>query len=206
MFGTPLIHLNFWQLRREADFRFSLMRLRENAESIAFYRGEAQERFPAQGAEGVEQLEAQLGQAFHEGEQRRGVHGRHAQEWVLGAIVFQADGELHDEAALGGEREQARERGVVEPVAVVIGMQPEAGHLVNFGAAADIFFPVGELRIHGAEGHEPAGVRAAFGGEASVRGGEVLVQQAVERAGPRLRDAVLAELGDRKSTRLNSSH
>ncbi|MCS0808462.1 ABC transporter ATP-binding protein/permease [Massilia agilis] len=43
-FGNPLIHLNFWQLRREADFRFSLMRLRENAESIAFYRGEAQER------------------------------------------------------------------------------------------------------------------------------------------------------------------
>jgi putative ATP-binding cassette transporter len=44
VFGKPLIHLNFWQLRREADFRFSLMRLRENAESIAFYRGEAQER------------------------------------------------------------------------------------------------------------------------------------------------------------------
>ncbi|KQQ89299.1 ABC transporter ATP-binding protein [Massilia sp. Leaf139] len=44
VFGTPLIRLNFWQLRREADFRFSLMRLRENAESIAFYRGEAQER------------------------------------------------------------------------------------------------------------------------------------------------------------------
>ena len=43
-FGKPLIQLNFWQLRREADFRFSLMRLRENAESIAFYRGEAQER------------------------------------------------------------------------------------------------------------------------------------------------------------------
>ena len=43
-FGNPLIQLNFWQLRREADFRFSLMRLRENAESIAFYRGEAQER------------------------------------------------------------------------------------------------------------------------------------------------------------------
>jgi putative ATP-binding cassette transporter len=44
VFGKPLIHLNFWQLRREADFRFSLMRVRENAESIAFYRGEAQER------------------------------------------------------------------------------------------------------------------------------------------------------------------
>lgn len=44
VFGNPLIRLNFWQLRREADFRFSLMRLRENAESIAFYRGETQER------------------------------------------------------------------------------------------------------------------------------------------------------------------
>ncbi|AVP56471.1 ABC transporter ATP-binding protein/permease [Pulveribacter suum] len=44
LFGAPLIRLNFWQLRREADFRFALMRLRENAESIAFYRGEAQER------------------------------------------------------------------------------------------------------------------------------------------------------------------
>ena len=50
VFGKPLIHLNFWQLRREADFRFSLMRLRENAESIAFYRGEAQERAHIDGA------------------------------------------------------------------------------------------------------------------------------------------------------------
>ena len=44
LFGGPLIRLNFWQLKREADFRFRLMRLRENAESIAFYRGEKQER------------------------------------------------------------------------------------------------------------------------------------------------------------------
>ena len=35
---APPIRLNFWQIRREADFRFGLMRLRENAESIAFYR------------------------------------------------------------------------------------------------------------------------------------------------------------------------
>ena len=44
VFGKPLIQLNFLQIRREADLRFGLMRLRENAESIAFYRGEAQER------------------------------------------------------------------------------------------------------------------------------------------------------------------
>jgi putative ATP-binding cassette transporter len=43
VYGKALIGLNFRQLRREADFRFSLVRVRENAESIAFYRGEAQE-------------------------------------------------------------------------------------------------------------------------------------------------------------------
>ncbi len=43
VFGKPLIGLNFQQLRREADFRFSLIRIRENAEAIAFYQGEARE-------------------------------------------------------------------------------------------------------------------------------------------------------------------
>lgn len=43
IFGKPLIGLNFQQLRREADFRFSLIRIRENAEAIAFYQGEARE-------------------------------------------------------------------------------------------------------------------------------------------------------------------
>jgi putative ATP-binding cassette transporter len=43
VFGKPLIGLNFQQLRREADFRFGLIRVRENAEAIAFYRGEKRE-------------------------------------------------------------------------------------------------------------------------------------------------------------------
>ncbi len=43
VFGKVLLGLNFMQLRREADFRFGMVRIRENAESIAFYRGEAQE-------------------------------------------------------------------------------------------------------------------------------------------------------------------
>lgn len=41
--GRKLIGLQFDQQRYEADFRFSMMRVRENAESIAFYRGEAAE-------------------------------------------------------------------------------------------------------------------------------------------------------------------
>ena len=47
--GRPLIRIEFLQQRYEADFRFSLMQLRENAESIAFYGGETgeQRRFMA---------------------------------------------------------------------------------------------------------------------------------------------------------------
>ncbi|BAI75378.1 ATP-binding cassette transporter (plasmid) [Azospirillum sp. B510] len=41
--GKPLARLSFDQQRYEADFRFSMVRLRENAESIALQQGEAQE-------------------------------------------------------------------------------------------------------------------------------------------------------------------
>ena len=42
--GRRLIGLNFMQERYEADFRYSLVRLRENAEGVALYRGEAPEQ------------------------------------------------------------------------------------------------------------------------------------------------------------------
>lgn len=41
--GQRLISLNFDQQRYEADFRFSMTRVRENSESVAFYKGEAAE-------------------------------------------------------------------------------------------------------------------------------------------------------------------
>ncbi|MCG6207122.1 ABC transporter ATP-binding protein/permease [Rhodopseudomonas sp. HC1] len=42
--GSPLADLNFRQQRFEADFRFNLVRARENAEQIALLRGEPAER------------------------------------------------------------------------------------------------------------------------------------------------------------------
>jgi putative ATP-binding cassette transporter len=50
--GWRLIPLNFWQQRLEADFRYNLVRSRENAEQIAALGGEAAER---------EQLSARFG-------------------------------------------------------------------------------------------------------------------------------------------------
>jgi len=41
--GKPLIGLDFNQQRFEADYRYSLVRLRENSEGVALYKGEAVE-------------------------------------------------------------------------------------------------------------------------------------------------------------------
>ena len=43
LMGRRLVRLNYNQLRYEADFRYALVHVRDNAESIAFYRGEEQE-------------------------------------------------------------------------------------------------------------------------------------------------------------------
>ena len=43
MIGKPLISLNFDQQKYEADFRFNLVRFRENSEGVALYRGEEDE-------------------------------------------------------------------------------------------------------------------------------------------------------------------
>ena len=44
IFGEKMVSLHFLQRGREADFRFGLVRLRENAESIALYQGEREEK------------------------------------------------------------------------------------------------------------------------------------------------------------------
>ncbi len=53
--GKPLIGLNFMQQRFEADFRYSMVRLRENSEAIALYQGEDREQ---------QQLELKFGQVW----------------------------------------------------------------------------------------------------------------------------------------------
>jgi putative ATP-binding cassette transporter len=44
LIGWPLVGLSFRQQKYEADFRFNLVRVRENAEQIALLRGESAER------------------------------------------------------------------------------------------------------------------------------------------------------------------
>jgi len=70
--GRRLIPLNFAQQALEADFRFGLMRVRENAEGIALYRGEPNEegnlvrRFQAVFNNGWRVLTTSLQLAFYQ--------------------------------------------------------------------------------------------------------------------------------------------
>ena len=50
--GRPLVGINFALERYNADFRYRMVRIRENAESIALYRGEADEERSLRGAFG----------------------------------------------------------------------------------------------------------------------------------------------------------
>lgn len=43
LIGQRLVGLHFQQYQKEADFRYALVRVRDNAESIAFFRGEKRE-------------------------------------------------------------------------------------------------------------------------------------------------------------------
>ncbi len=43
LIGRPLIGLTFAQLKKEANYRYKLVNVRDNAESIAFYRGDRKE-------------------------------------------------------------------------------------------------------------------------------------------------------------------
>lgn len=47
--GKPLVQQNFNQQKFEANFRFGLIRLRENAEAVALYRGEKEEQHELEG-------------------------------------------------------------------------------------------------------------------------------------------------------------
>jgi len=70
--GRRLIPLNFMRQRYEANFRFSLVRVRENAEGIALYRGEKEEaqgldeRFADVFANGWRVLITQIQLAFYQ--------------------------------------------------------------------------------------------------------------------------------------------
>src|SRR5947199_152290 len=80
---------------------------------------------------------------------------------------------------------------MIELVAVVIRVQPDAGHVMLLDTTAQVFFPVRQKRIDRSKRDKPyACMRAAFMGEAGIDRRQVLMEQAIKAAGPSLDHAV----------------
>lgn len=158
---------------------------------------EAEEGFGSEGAQGIDELEPQARRVLNEGDERCGVDGFDAKQRVHHAFVLHDECELDEQSALGGGAEELREGRVVEPVAVVIGMESDAGHAMNFGTPPQFLFPIRGQRMDGSEGQQHAAAVVAAGlGEAGIGAREVLVEQSFERSGPSLGDVVVSQLGD----------
>ena len=117
-----------------------------------------------------------------------GINGRQAlQKRMQRPLVLHLDGDLDDQPATGGLEKQLREAWVIEGVAVIVGMEPDTGHLVHFVAAAELLAPVGQQGVDGTEGaQESRAVRATARHQALVHTAEVTVQERIEAAGPSL--------------------
>lgn len=86
---------------------------------------------------------------------------------------------------------------MVESVAVVVGMESDAWHAVDFGTPPQFLLPIRGERIDRSEGQQHAAAVVPAGlGEAGVDAREVLVEESFERTGPGLGDVVLPQLRD----------
>jgi len=158
---------------------------------------EGQEGFGAQGAQGIDDLESQARRVSDDGCERLGVDGFDAEKRVHHAFVFHDERELDEQPALGCSAQELSEGWMVEPVAVIVGMESNAWHAMNFGATPQFLLPVRGEGMDRSEGQQHAAAVVPAGlGEAGVDTREVLVEESFERTGPGLGDVVLPKLGD----------
>ncbi len=71
---------------------------------------------------------------------------------MLGAAVLHLGGDLDNKSPAIRAFGDAEKTGIVEFVAVVVGMKADAGHAVDFVAAPQILLPIGQSRIHTSKG------------------------------------------------------
>jgi putative ATP-binding cassette transporter len=110
--GSPLVNLDFQQQRFEADFRFNLVRVRENSEQIALLQGESAER---------QRLLERFGRVIDNwygimGRTKRltAVTGSYAQAAVIFPFILVAPAYFADKIQLGGMMQTASAFGSVQ--------------------------------------------------------------------------------------------
>lgn len=112
LIGRKLVELNFIQQRYEADFRFSMIRLRESAESVAFYHGEQQEGQVFK--ERFRQLLANFWQLVNKQKQLVWLNSGYSQIAIIFPFVVVMNRYLTKEITLGGLMQVATAFGRVQ--------------------------------------------------------------------------------------------
>ena len=110
--GSPLVDLNFQQQRLEADFRFNLVRVRENSEQIALLQGESAERQRLSERFGrvVENWYAIMSRT----KRLTALTGSYAQAAVIFPFILVAPAYFADKIQLGGMMQTASAFGSVQ--------------------------------------------------------------------------------------------
>jgi putative ATP-binding cassette transporter len=110
--GSPLVGLNFQQQRFEADFRFNLVRVRENSEQIALLQGEGAER---------QRLSERFGRVIENWyaimtrtKRLTALTGSYAQAAVIFPFILVAPAFFADKIQLGGMMQTASAFGSVQ--------------------------------------------------------------------------------------------
>ena len=153
------------------------------------------ERFTAQVHQAIEENDRRPTWTHQQVMKRTRVRGRQAlEQGVQHAFVFHLQDDLDDQPVAGGLVKKLGECGVIERVAVIVGMDADSGHLVRFVAAPYIFFPVRQQRVDDTEGAQyPLARRATRRRQAIVYRGEIAVQEPIQAARPCLGDSQAAE-------------
>lgn len=139
--GRPLIGLNFQQEQYEADFRFTLVRLRENSEPVALYRGEPTEKAGLRAR--FDRIRANWNQLMLYTRRLNFVSSGYAQFAIIFPILVAAPRYFAGKMTLGGLMQISSAFGqvqgalswFVDSYATLVGWKAAANRLIDFQEA-----------------------------------------------------------------------
>ncbi|CAG9170064.1 ABC transporter ATP-binding protein/permease [Cupriavidus pampae] len=155
--GRPLIGLSFQQEQYEANFRFMLVRLRENSEPVALYKGEPTEQAGLRAR--FERIRANWNQLMRYTRRLTFVTSGYAQFAIIFPILVAAPRYFANKLTLGGLMQIGSAFGqvqgalswFVDSYATLVGWKAAANRLIDFQCAMRLAERA-EAAMHGAPG------------------------------------------------------
>jgi len=154
--GRPLIGLSFQQEQYEADFRFTLVRLRENSEPVALYRGEPTEQAGLSARFG--RIRANWNQLMRYTRRLTFVNSGYSQFAIIFPLLVAAPRYFAGKMTLGGLMQMSSAFGqvqgalswFVDSYSTLVGWKAAANRLIDFQEA---------IRVAERQDREHTGVR-----------------------------------------------